>query len=214
MGISAYHREHRGWPWATLLATLLAVATNVTVASKVIAADTPTGQPLTFLSNFASVDLMDQRGDAFDAADLSNHVVLVNFIFTGCDSTCPIQTRALSQVLDDLPAAVRPQVRFVSISLDPGNDTPAKLQQFARTLNADKAGWLFLTGDVIALQDIARRLHMLDEAAPNTPRIHRTSLWLVDKQGRMLQRYKGNPPDQQRLVRELTQVANLPLAAR
>ena len=165
-----------------------------------------------FLNNFEALALQDQSGQAFSVDQLDNRVVLFSFIFTGCDSTCPIQTRVLSQVLQDLPADVRQQVRFVSVSIDPGNDTPEKMLAFARQMQADQDGWLFLTGDVLQLQDLARRLHLLDEGSPNTPSIHRTSLWLVDRQGRMLQRYGGNPPDRDRLVRELIQVTHLPIS--
>lgn len=168
------------------------------------------GNSTSFLSNFDALSLQDQTGKPFSTQQLSNRVVLFSFIFTGCDSTCPIQTRVLSQVLQDLPPPVRQQVRFVSVSIDPGNDTPEKMHTFARQMQADLEGWLFLTGDVLQLQDLARRLHLLDEASPNTPSIHRTSLWLVDKQGRMLQRYRGNPPDRDRLTRELIQIAQLP----
>ncbi|MBA55185.1 MAG: hypothetical protein CMK89_12090 [Pseudomonadales bacterium] len=165
-----------------------------------------------FLHNFKSIALQDQSGKPFTVGQLANQVVLFSFIFTGCDSTCPIQTRVLSQVLQDLPAQAREQVRFVSVSIDPGNDTPEKMLKFARQMQADQDGWLFLTGDVLQLQDLARRLHLMDETSPNTPAIHRTSLWLVDKQGRMLQRYRGDPPDRERLVRELIQVSLMPLS--
>lgn len=167
---------------------------------------------VSFLNNFAAIALQDQSGKAFTVDQLDDRVVLFSFIFTGCDSTCPIQTRVLSQVLQDLPPGVRKQVRFVSVSIDPGNDTPEKMLKFARQMQADQDGWLFLTGDVLQLQDLARRLHLMDEASPNTPSIHRTSLWLVDKQGRMLQRYRGDPPDRERLVRELIQVSRLPVS--
>jgi len=167
---------------------------------------------ISFLSNFDNAELVDQKGQLFSTTQLQNQVVLFSFIFTGCNSTCPIQTKALSQVLKSLPQSVRNQVRFVSVSIDPGNDTPEKMQQFAQKMDADLDGWLFLTGDVIKLQNIARDLHLLSETQPNSPQIHRTSLWLLDKQGRMLQRYRGNPPDQERLIRELIQVSQLPIS--
>lgn len=166
-----------------------------------------------FLDNFDGISLIDQRGREFDAESLSGRVVLFNFIFTGCDSTCPLQTQTLAQVLTALPEKVRSQVRFISVSIDPGNDTPEKLQRFAQRMQADLDGWLFLTGNVLQLQDVARRLHLLDENKPDNPKIHRTSLWLVDSQGRMLQRYKGNPPDRDRLIRELIQVSRMLAAA-
>ncbi len=162
-----------------------------------------------FLDNFKHVGLVDQHGKKLDTDALSGHVMLFNFIFTGCDSACPVQTQVLAQVLQALPTDVRKQTRFISVSIDPGNDTPQKLKHFADRMQADLDGWQFVTGDVLQLQDIARRLHLLDEADPNTPTLHRTSLWLIDSEGRMLQRYKGNPPDRERLIRELIQVSQL-----
>ena len=167
-----------------------------------------------FLSNFQNLELVDHRGTPFRPQALLGQVVLFNFVFTGCDSTCPLQTQPLARVLNELPPATRRQVRFVSVSIDPGNDSPAKLRAFARQLGADLPGWDFVTGDVNDLLGLARQLQMLNADQPDAPQIHRTSLWLVDKQGRMLQRYRGNPPDRERLVRELVQVSALaPIAA-
>lgn len=165
-----------------------------------------------FLRNFTAVNLVDQNGDVFTPSSLQGRVVLFNFIFTGCDSSCPLQTRILAQVMQALPDQARDQVRFVSISVDPGNDTPEKMRKFSQEMQADLKGWLFLSGDVLQTQALARRLHLLDEKNSTGPHIHRTSLWLMDKQGRMLQRYHGNPPDKDRLIRELVQVTQLPVA--
>jgi protein SCO1/2 len=168
--------------------------------------------PQSFLSNLDGMMLVDQHGRTFEPAALVNRVVLFNFIFTGCGSVCPLQTRSLAQVFQELPADVRDGVRFVSVSIDPANDTPEKLKQYAKTLHADRDGWSFLTGDVQQIQQLAQRLHLFDESAAgqaDQPQMHRTSLWLVDRQGRMLQRYRGDPPDKARLIREITQVSHM-----
>lgn len=165
-----------------------------------------------FLSNFIGVDLVDQQGRPFQPAELANHVVLFNFIFTRCGSTCPMQTRVLAQVFEKLPADIRGQVRFVSVSIDPENDTPDKLRNFSKTMGADLEGWTFLTGGAEQIERLTQRLHIFDQSETgqaNKPQIHRTSLWLVDKQGRMLQRYRGDPPDKERLIRELAQVSRM-----
>lgn len=182
------------------------------VVSGVILALLPWGATIAgsgFVSNFDQVDLVDQEGQPFNTTELAHHVVLFSFIFTGCDAICPIQIRSLRDVFTSLPDTVRQHIRFVSISIDPGNDSPEKMKNFARLMQADIEGWFFLSGDVTKTQDIVRRLHLIDEADPDNPENHRTSLWLVDGQGRTLQRYKGNPPDKERLIKELVQVSQL-----
>lgn len=173
---------------------------------------TPEILPTSFLVNLKGMDLVDQYGHPFRLAGLVDHVVLFNFIFTHCQSVCPMQTSVLTQVFQGLPADIRDQVRFVSVSVDPARDTPARLRHFSEALHADMEGWSFLTGDVQQLERLVQRLHLVDEseaAQANRPQVHRTSLWLVDKRGRMLQRYSGNPPDKDRLIRELTQVSHM-----
>jgi protein SCO1/2 len=165
-----------------------------------------------FLTNLGGMALVDQHGRSFEAGSLVDHVVLFNFFFTGCGSVCPLQTRILAQVFRELPADVRKQVRFVSVSIDPDNDTPERLRNFSKTMDAELAEWSFLTGDAGQIEGLAQRLRLFKESEPGVepnPQLHRTSLWLVDKEGRMLQRYRGEPPDKERLIKELTQVSRM-----
>lgn len=162
-----------------------------------------------FLSNISDLELFDQRGNVFDVRALQNKTVLFNFIFTDCGSICPMQTKVLTDVMGELPMEVRTQVRFVSISIDPENDTPEKMLAFSQALHADINNWSFLTGNAEDISQLTTRLLIFDEGEENKPQVHRTSLWLVDTQGRMMQRYRGDPPDKERLVKELIQISQL-----
>jgi protein SCO1 len=79
----------------------------------------------------------------------ANEPVMLNFIFTSCGTICPV----MSKVFSDVPAALGgagKKLRMVSISIDPENDNPARLQSYARQFGAN-ARWSFLTG---RLQDV------------------------------------------------------------
>ena len=72
--------------------------------------------------------------------------VMLNFIFTTCGAICPV----MSKVFSEVPVSLGQQasrLRLVSISIDPENDTPAKLKTYAGTFGAG-AHWTFLTGQV------------------------------------------------------------------
>jgi cytochrome oxidase Cu insertion factor (SCO1/SenC/PrrC family) len=167
--------------------------------------------PESFLNNLIGMHLVDQHGRPFRPDALVDRVVLFNFIFTNCGSVCPLQTRMLAETFQALPADILERVRFVSLSIDPVNDTPQKLLQYSKAMHADVAGWSFLTGEKEQIDRLAERLRLFDpaESEENKPELHRTSLRLVDRQGRMLQRYRGDPPDQERLLRELAQVSHM-----
>lgn len=77
--------------------------------------------------------------------ELANAVPLVlNFVFTTCSSSCSAQTAVLAEVHKTLRARGR-ALQLASITIDPDNDTPQQLQQFARRFDAGD-GWQFYTG--------------------------------------------------------------------
>jgi protein SCO1 len=146
--------------------------------------------------------LTDTAGQPLGAS-LRGRPVLMHFVYTGCSSTCPTQVRELAQVHDALPPQVREQVRFVSVSLDPRQDTPAALRDFARRMDAVRPGWHFAAGTLAATDRLVRRLNLLGARNPRLED-HATGLYLHDATGRLVQRYAGVPVDRARLVAEIT----------
>jgi protein SCO1/2 len=163
-----------------------------------------------FDANFAGLSLTDHEGRPFAASALAGKVVLFNFIFTTCPNICPKQTRALVQIQRALPPADRGDVRFVSITIDPSNDTPAALKTFGERLDVDFANWSFVTGAPADTTHLAERLRLFASDDPSErPAAHSTTLWLVDAEGRLVQKYAGNPPDVARISGELRRLRAL-----
>ena len=78
--------------------------------------------------------------------------VILNFIFTTCGAVCPVMSATFSELQTAL--ADRADVRLLSISIDPEEDTPAALKAYADRYGAGPQ-WRMLTGtlaDSIAVQ--------------------------------------------------------------
>ena len=91
-------------------------------------------------------ELVDHNGNPFSFNDLEGDIWVANFIFTRCPSICPLLTRGmlhLQQLYDDYGIE---EIRLVSISVDPDNDTPEVLREYAAEYGADLERWTFLTG--------------------------------------------------------------------
>jgi protein SCO1/2 len=74
--------------------------------------------------------------------------VLLNFIFTSCGSTCPLMSQVFALFQRKLgPDAY--QVHLMSISIDPEEDTPARLAEYARRFGAGPE-WQHYTGTLDA----------------------------------------------------------------
>jgi len=74
--------------------------------------------------------------------------VLVNFIYTTCTAICPVMTHIFSTFEKSL-GADRARVRLVSVSIDPEQDTPKRLAEYAKQYDAGP-GWTFYTGTLEA----------------------------------------------------------------
>ena len=96
---------------------------------------------------FSDVTLVDQNGKSvrFYSDLLKGKVVVINSFFGTCTSVCPPVTQKLVQIQNALGDRFGKEVFFLSLTVDPVHDTPARLKQYADKYHA-KPGWSFLTG--------------------------------------------------------------------
>ncbi len=102
------------------------------------------------------VVLKTQDGKAVSLPELidDGRPVLLNFIYTTCTAICPPMTRIFAEVQDKL-GAERARVRIVSVSIDPEEDTPKRLRDYARQFGAAEP-WVFLTGSSAASETVQK----------------------------------------------------------
>jgi protein SCO1 len=96
--------------------------------------------------------LTDSTGRPVTRADLDGKILVVDFLLTSCTVTCPAVNRQMVQIQD--MTTNQPDIKLVSITVDPRDDTPAVLQKYGQSFGADPNRWLFLTGNKAVLYDL------------------------------------------------------------
>jgi protein SCO1/2 len=99
----------------------------------------------------------DGRSLLFYDDVLKDKISIISFIYTSCRDICPVVTARLSQLEDKLGEAAGRDYFFVSISIDPTNDTPDKMKEYGKAFGVGP-NWLFLTGKVEDIDAIRHRL--------------------------------------------------------
>lgn len=96
---------------------------------------------------FPNVPLVTHEGETVHFFDdvIKDKVVALNFVYTSCPDSCPMETARLLEVSKILGDRVGRDVFFYSITIDPENDTQPVLQEFAKNWNIPDS-WKFLTG--------------------------------------------------------------------
>lgn len=102
-----------------------------------------------------ALELVDMHGNSVQIEQVldTDQPLMVNFIYTSCTTICPILSATFSSAQQQMGEAAAP-VNWISISIDPEYDTPARLREYAKRFQAG-ANWQFITGEaaqIIALQ--------------------------------------------------------------
>ena len=109
--------------------------------------------------------------------------MLLQFIFTSCATICPILSATLSAAQDKFG----PDVRMISISIDPEIDTPARLAEYAARFRGRRQ-WFFLTG---TLEDTTAVQRAFDAADNGGKMNHRPLTFLRSARGGPWVRLEG-----------------------
>lgn len=131
----------------------------------------------------AKLTLVDHNGRPVDLYDdlIKGHTIVLNSFFASCTGSCPVMAKTFLHLQNKLGNRVGNDVILVSITVDPENDTPAKLKEYAQRVGAKK-GWYFLTGTRAQVDLALSKLGQYTEAREAHKNIiiagnDRTGLW-------------------------------------
>ncbi len=200
---------NKRWLW---LSALIAAAVTAVVAMLLIPPadrDDPEGQMLELepllevVAEPTAFTLRDHTGARFDRAALNGRVTIAGFVFTRCQTVCPLITLRMRKLQEETRGM---PVQLVSFSVDPQHDTPEVLATYAAKAGADPARWRFVTGDPTEVRRVVSGMLKMSmepdgtlqpNGAPNV--IHTEHLALIDKAGRVRGYYDSS--EEERLAR-------------
>ena len=143
------------------------------------------------LVNFS---LTDRTGRSVTQSELAGKFLVVDFLFTSCSLTCPVVNRHMAQIQQF--TTNQPDVRLISLTVDPRDDTPDVLAKYGARFGADTNRWLFLTGDKTELYGLIATSFLAQDAGNqfgympgNFSHIERIAV--VDSRGRVQAYFDG-----------------------
>lgn len=134
-------------PGRRLLVALLVVFLAAVIPAVVVPTlmCRPEHEPPPDLGEVSAFSLVDQTGAPFTEAALRGHVSIVSFVFTRCDTICPVISMKMERI-QGKTFDVAGAVKLVSFSVDPVYDTPERLAEYGKRYHADPERWRFVTG--------------------------------------------------------------------
>ncbi|MBV1911299.1 MAG: copper chaperone PCu(A)C [Kangiellaceae bacterium] len=125
-----------------------------------------------YFPNFTLTDHNGKKVKFFDDL-LKDKIVAINFIYTTCPDSCPLETAQLVKVQNIMGDRIGKDVFIYSITIDPEVDTPEKLKEYRSKFGAK---WDFLTGNEQEIITIRRKLGLYIEELKEGSNNHNVSM--------------------------------------
>ena len=142
----------------------------------------------------------NQFGDTISWKNMEGKVVVANFFFTHCPTICPMLTKNMKRLQEEISNSNKVGNRnpdflqLVSFSVDPQRDSVAALKKWADRFQIDPVNWWLLTGEKKAIYDLARdhmKIGVIDNKEIDTGFMHPTYMVLIDKNRNIRGYYHG-----------------------
>ena len=135
------------------------------------------------------VALETQAGDRINLAELRGKWLLVDFIYTGCQTLCLSLGSDFARLEEELAGPIaNGRVRLLSVSFDPSNDSPRELVAYLERFHRRGPGWLAARPtDKAGLIELKRGFGVTVVPDGLGGYTHNAGIHLVDPQGRIVE---------------------------
>jgi protein SCO1/2 len=129
---------------ATLVLVLMLIAGVAACGSKLAAPAASFGTVFPKPRSVPTTPLVNQDGGAVSLQSFKGKYVVLAPFLTLCQEECPLTTGVYEELQASVDkAGLADKVAFVEVTVDPGRDTPARLEAYERRFGV---GWTLLTG--------------------------------------------------------------------
>jgi protein SCO1 len=168
-------------------------ARRLKLLEKMVAPTAPSAGAVAIGQSVPNFTLMDQNRQRVALSQFSGKVVAVTFIYSRCPfpNYCFRLSNNFGQLQKRFKKQMGKDLVLLSIVIDPANDGPEALTNYARIWKADSEGWHFLTGPLPEIQQVARKFDMNfypDEALL----VHSFHTAVIDRQAKLAANIEGN----------------------
>lgn len=101
------------------------------------------------------IEVLDQDGKRLRFASdvVGDKLVAITLFYSTCQTTCPVTNAVFAMVQRRLGDRMDREVRLVSLTVNPGTDTPPRIKALSEKHGA-RAGWVWVTGDKLAIDRV------------------------------------------------------------
>ncbi len=202
----------RSWPASLILPVLLFLIPLAGIAATSSEAITPRAEDALRISQAA---IGREVGDyvfttpynrPLRMADYRGKPVILNLVYTSCADICPTIAENLAMAVAVAQETLGPDsFQVATIGFDSRNDSPQRMQAFARRHGLQLRNWDFLSADLITIDGLSRDIGFLFWSGPQGFD-HLSQTTVIDPEGKVYRQIYGTDFDPPLLVQPLKEL--------
>lgn len=146
---------------------------------------------------------INQNGININLETLRGKPYIVAMAFTGCRYSCPLIIEELKKIDRAFTTRQRNKYGIIFLSIDPINDTPSVLREYAKKSGIDLKRWMLLTSNDDAVRDFAAVIGFKYKKDTKMGFSHSNLITVLDRNGSVYFQQKAINQDRTDIVNAL-----------
>ena len=149
-----------------------------------------------------------EEGESIQLDDLKGKTLVMVMIYTTCKAACPRLVADMRNIEAQIPKSNLENLRFVLVSIDPKNDTPKRLKEFALENKMDEDQWVFLQGTKSGVREFANVLAVKYKEISPLDFSHSNIISVFNMGGELIHQQEGLGVDNKETIQTILDLTN------
>ena len=132
-----------------------------------------------------------EENESIHLKDLRGKTLVMVMIYTTCKAACPRLVADMRNIEEKVPKEYTNDIQYVLISIDPKNDTPKRLKEFAKENYMDDEHWTFLQGNEESVREFANVLAVKYKQISPLDFSHSNIISVFNPEGELVHQQEG-----------------------
>lgn len=149
-----------------------------------------------------------QNAKSIELKELRGKTLVMVMVYTTCKAACPRLVADMRNIAKEIPKKLENKVHYVFVSIDPENDTPTRLKEFAKENYMDTDNYTFLQGTESGVREFANVLVVKYKEISPLDFSHSNIISVFNPIGELVHQQEGLGVDNKETIAKILETAN------
>ncbi|MFN0729449.1 SCO family protein [Polaribacter gochangensis] len=148
-----------------------------------------------------------QDAKSIELKELKGKTLVMVMVYTTCKAACPRLVADMRNIAKEIPEKFTNDVQYVFVSIDPENDTPTRLKEFAKENFMDTNNYTFLQGTDSGVREFANVLAVKYKEISPLDFSHSNIISVFNPKGELVHQQEGLGVDNKETIAQIIETA-------